>query len=102
MLEKFHFSPFSDFTRLISGWFNVNSVTLSVFEKISGIISTPTLSDFAWMNGDLLNCGSSAMEISSAETPPESSDSVRFPTLTSRPRAPSTPIQASAGRCWHR
>src|ERR1700733_4799917 len=54
-LEKFHFWPSSDFIRLICGWSKVNSVTLSVFEKISGINSTPTLSDFACTKGDWLN-----------------------------------------------
>src|SRR5450755_2492531 len=86
-LEKFHFSPFSDFTRLISGCFKVSSVTFRVFEKISGISSTPTLSDLACTKADLLNTGSSAIEMSSADTLPENSDSERFPTLTGRPSA---------------
>src|SRR5271169_676030 len=81
-LEKFHRSPFSDLTRLISGCRSVTSVTFSVLEKISGIISTPTLRDFACTNADLLNSGSSAMEMLSADTPPESRDSDRFPTFT--------------------
>src|SRR6266567_641545 len=96
-LEKFHFSPFSDFTRLISGCFNVSSVTLSVLEKISGIISTPTFSDFASTKADLLNAGSSAMEMLSADTLPESSDSERFPTLTCRP-SESVSSDSSFGR----
>ena len=86
-LEKFHFSPSADFTRLISGWFRVRWVTCSVFVKISGISSTPTLRDFAWTNGDLLKAGSSAMEMSSAATLPVNSESERFPTLTGRPSA---------------
>src|SRR5580765_1993629 len=76
-LEKFHFSPFSDLTRLISGCCKVSSVTFKVLEKISGIISTPTLSDLACTNGDLLKAGSSAMEMLSAETLPESSERER-------------------------
>ena len=86
-LEKFHFAPSSDLTSPISGWFNVNSVTFSVFEKISGIISTPTFSDFACTNGDWLNEGSSAIEMSSALTLPENNESDRFPTFTGRPSA---------------
>src|SRR5579862_4679494 len=86
-LEKFHFCPSSDFTRLICGFSSVNSVTLMVREKMSGIISTPTFNDFACTNGALLNWGSSAMAMLSAETPPESSDKERLPTVTGRPRA---------------
>ena len=37
-------------------------VTFSCLLKMSGISSTPTRSDFAWINGALLNLGSSAME----------------------------------------
>src|SRR5437879_3359245 len=59
MLEKFHFSPFSDRTRLICGWSSTRSVTCRDFEKISGIISTPTFRDFACTNADLLNAVSS-------------------------------------------
>src|ERR1700722_5140810 len=87
-LEKFHFSPFSDRTRSICGWFRVRSVTFKVFEKISGINSTPTFSDFAWTNGCLLNWGSSAIEMLSALIAPDSSESERLPTFTSRPIAP--------------
>src|SRR6266700_540525 len=96
-LEKFHLSPFSDFTRLISGCFKVISVTFRVLEKISGIISTPTLKDLACTNGDLLKVGSSAMEMLSAEKLPENSERDRLPTLTGRPKA-SVSSDSSLGR----
>src|SRR5260370_19696181 len=86
-LEQFHLSPFSERTRAISGRFNDRSVTCSAFEKIRGINSTPTFKDLAFTNGALLKAGSSAMEISSAVTPPFKIDKERFPTLTCRPRA---------------
>ena len=86
-LEKFHFSPFCERTRLICGPSRVRSVTCSALEKISGINSTPTFKDFACTKGDWLKAGSSAMEMLSAVTPPESSESERFPTFTCRPSA---------------
>src|ERR1700722_14950489 len=86
-LEKFHFSPFCERTRLICGWLSVSLVTLSALEKISGISSTPTLSDFACTKALWLNAGSSAIEISSAFTAPENSESDKLPTFTGLPRA---------------
>src|SRR6267143_650062 len=86
-LEKFHFSPFCERTRLICGPSRARSVTCSVLDKISGINSTPTFKDFACTKGDWLKAGSSAIEILSAVTPPESSDRDRFPTFTCRPSA---------------
>ena len=59
----------------------------SVFEKISGSISTPTLSLLALMKGEVLNDGSSAMAMLSAARLPEISDRLRLPTVTLRPRA---------------
>ena len=59
----------------------------SVFEKMSGITSTPALKDFAVTNGSLLNAESSAMEMLSAETVPENTEKLRFPTFTCRPSA---------------
>ena len=81
------FAPSCDRTRLISGWLSVRSVTFSVLEKISGINSTPTFSDLACTNGVWLKAGSSEIEMSSAFTEPENSDSDRLPTLTCRPSA---------------
>src|ERR1700682_5745302 len=54
--------------------------------KMSGISSTPTWSDFAWINGALLNLGSSAMERRSAPTLPEKTPRLKLPTFTGRPR----------------
>jgi hypothetical protein len=62
-------------------------VTFSCLEKISGIISTPTLNDFAVKNGDGLNFGSSPMERFFAVSAPPSSDKLKSPTCTLRPRA---------------
>src|SRR5258708_37299187 len=63
------------------------SVTLSCLEKISGISSTPTLSDFAVRKGEGLNLGSSPIERSSAESAPRISDKLRLPSWTLRPSA---------------
>ena len=65
----------------------VTSVTLSVFERIRGINSTPTLTDFAVKNGELLYFGSSAMDRLSAPSAPLKSDRLRLPTSTFRPNA---------------
>src|ERR1019366_7781717 len=62
-------------------------VTLSCLLKMSGINSTPTRSDFAWINGALLNLGSSAIESWSAPRLPERTPRLKFPTFTGRPRA---------------
>src|SRR6267378_5482593 len=62
-------------------------VMLSCLLKMSGISSTPTWSDFAWINGALLNFGSSAMESWSALTLPEKTPRLKLPTLTGRPSA---------------
>src|SRR5437660_4564915 len=60
-------------------------VMLSCLLKMSGISSTPTWSDFAWINGALLNLGSSAMESWSAPTLPEKTPRLKLPTFTGRP-----------------
>src|ERR1035438_4861467 len=52
-----------------------------------GTSSTPTLSDFAWINEVLLNLGSSAMVSLLASTLPERMLKLKLPTLTDRPRA---------------
>src|SRR5450432_583325 len=65
----------------------VTSVTMRFFEKISGIISTPTFTDLAVRKGDVLNLGSSAIERLSAPRPPLNSDRLRLPTSTLRPNA---------------
>src|SRR6476469_1142898 len=95
-LEKFHF-PEASRSNAISGLSSVMSVTCSFLEKISGITSTPTLSDLARMNGSLLKAGSSAIERSSAETLPDRMERLRLPTLTSRPSA-SVKADSSLGR----
>ncbi len=56
-------------------------VTCRVLEKISGMISTPTLSDFAVTNGSLLKAGSSAIVMLSADTLPENIERLRLPNL---------------------
>src|SRR6202790_651017 len=61
-------------------------VMLSCLLKMSGISSTPTWSDFAWINGAVLNFGSSAMESWSAATLPEKTPRLKLPTFTGRPR----------------
>src|SRR6266478_3296727 len=63
------------------------SVTFSCLEKISGINSTPTLSDLAVRKGDGLNLGSSPIERSSAASAPWISDKLRLPSWTLRPSA---------------
>ena len=56
----------------------VHSFDLVKYDRtdiVNGIhISTPMLSDFALRNGERLNAGSSAMERSSADTPPSPGD----------------------------
>src|SRR5580704_16808468 len=85
-LEKFHV-PVGVFSSVICGSWRVMPVMYSCLEKISGIISTPTFSDFAVINGDLLNLGSSAIAMFSASTLPDSSERLRLPTVTWRPSA---------------
>ena len=86
MLEKFHF-PLEVFIKAICGESSVMFVTLIFLEKINGISSTPTFSDFAVTNGDFPNAGSSAMAILSAPTLPERIDKLRSPTVTCLPKA---------------
>src|SRR5205823_1696032 len=86
IVEKFHF-PERSRNRLTCGCESVSSVTCSVFEKINGIISTPTLRACALMNGELLKAGSSAMAMLSAARLPDHSERLRLPTVTLRPRA---------------
>src|SRR5882672_1067117 len=62
-------------------------VTLRVLLKMRGMISTPTLNDLAVRNGDVLNLGSSPMEILSAASEPLSRERLRLPSSTFRPRA---------------
>src|SRR5713101_6185843 len=94
--EKFH-TPAWLRSSAISGSSMTNSVTLSCLLKIRGINSTPTLSDFALINGALLNLGSSAMESWSARTPPENRLRLKLPTVTGRPRA-SLSLDSICGR----
>jgi hypothetical protein len=65
----------------------VMSVTLIFLEKINGMSSTPTFSDFAVTNGNFPNAGSSAMAILSAPTLPDRIDKLRSPTVTCLPKA---------------
>ena len=85
-LEKFHV-PVGVFSSVICGSWRVIPVMFSCLEKISGITSTPTFSDLAVINGDLLNLGSSAIAIFSASTLPDSRERLRLPTVTWRPSA---------------
>src|SRR5499425_3188184 len=62
-------------------------VTLRLLEKISGIISTPTLSDLAVRKGEGLNFGSSPMERFFAVSEPEKRERLRSPSWTLRPSA---------------
>src|SRR6266446_8493322 len=77
----------------------VTPVTLRVFEKIKGIISTPTLRDFAVRKGEELNLGSSPMERFSAESEPLSSERLMFPSCTLRPSAAEV-FSSMVGRNW--
>jgi len=65
----------------------VTPVTLRVFEKINGNISTPTLTDLAVRKGEELNLGSSPMERFSANSEPLISERLRLPSSTLRPSA---------------
>jgi len=65
----------------------LRSLKENAVRKISGSISTPTFSDFALINGALLNLGSSATASWSARTPPDRILRLRFPTVTGRPSA---------------
>src|ERR1035441_8055316 len=84
--EKFQ-TPSRLRSKAISGCSIVNWVTLSCLLKMRGISSTPTWSDFAWINGALPNLGSSAMENWSASTLPDRMLRLRLPTFTGRPSA---------------
>src|SRR5256885_248962 len=77
----------------------VMPVTFNVFEKISGIISTPTFSDLAVRKGEGLNFGSSAMERFSAESEPLRSERLILPNCTLRPRAAEA-FSSIVGRNW--
>src|SRR4029077_7507651 len=57
-LEKFQL-PLVDLSNIICGPSRTIPVTFNSLEKMSGINSTPTFNDFAVMNGNLLNAGSS-------------------------------------------
>ena len=80
-------SPSASRIKFTCGLSMTISVTFSVFEKISGMISTPTFTDLAVRNGDLPYLGSSAIERLSAPSEPLSSDKLKLPTSTLRPSA---------------
>ena len=84
--EKFHF-PLGSFSIITCGFTIEISVTFTCFEKISGIISTPTLTFFAVRNGPELNFGSSLIDRSSIPSEPLRIDKLKFPTVTLRPSA---------------
>src|SRR5437879_1610025 len=77
----------------------VTPVTLRVFEKISGIISTPTFNDLAVRKGEELNFGSSPMERFSAAMEPLISERLRLPSSTLRPSAAEA-FSSIDGRNW--
>src|SRR6266446_8433087 len=77
----------------------VTPVTFRVFEKINGIISTPTLRDLAVRNGEELNLESSPMERFSAESEPLSSERLMLPSCTLRPSAAEA-FSSMVGRNW--
>jgi hypothetical protein len=84
--EKFQ-SPAGDCSSQICGWSMAMLVTATRREKMSAWRSTPACSDFASRKAVRLNAGSSAMDKSSAVTPPDRIVNFRFPTFTSRPNA---------------
>jgi len=65
----------------------VTPVTLRVFEKINGNISTPDFDGLAVRKGEELNLGSSPMERFSANSEPLISERLRLPSSTLRPSA---------------
>src|SRR5579862_2583393 len=85
-LEKFQ-TPFADLSNVICGWSRTISVTFNCLEKMRGINSTPTFTDFAVMNGDLLKAGSSAMLTSSTPTLPDKIERLNSPNVTGLPKA---------------
>src|SRR5580704_19218412 len=86
MDEKFHL-PLGSFSIITCGLSITMLVTFTCCEKISGIISTPTFSDFAVRNGPELNFGSSATERLSTPSEPLISDKLSLPSSTLRPSA---------------
>src|SRR5215469_6548826 len=86
MDEKFHL-PLGSFSIITWGFSMVTSVTLTCWEKISGISSTPTFTFFAVRNGPELNFGSSLIDKLSIPSEPPRIDKLRSPSCTFRPRA---------------
>src|ERR1700757_2446063 len=84
--EKFQ-RPLGSLSIMTRGLTTVISVTFSCWEKINGIISTPTFTVFAVRNGPELNFGSSLTETSSIPTEPVKSDKLKLPSCTLRPSA---------------
>src|ERR1700730_369666 len=82
-----------------SGLSIIMRVMLRSLCKIRGSSSTPTLTDFAVRNGELLNLGSSAMDKLSAASEPLKSERLRLPTSTLRPRAAEA-FSSIVGRNW--
>src|SRR3954467_13266169 len=85
--------------RLICGSSRTTDVTRTSCEVIKGIISTPTVSDFAWRKGSLLKFGSSAMTTSFNTTPPLSNETSILPMVTWRPTA-SLALLSTIGRSF--
>src|SRR5271165_2738194 len=86
MDEKFHL-PLGSLSIMTWGFSMLTSVTLTCWEKIRGIISTPTFTLLAVRNGVALNLGSSAMERSSMPSEPVMSERLKLPSCTLRPSA---------------
>ena len=82
-VEKFYF-PCWFRIRLSSGFSIVIPVMFRDFDVISGIISTPTLKDFALRKGALPKAGSSAIDRLEAVSDPEKMDRLKSPTCTLR------------------
>src|SRR5205085_3694588 len=96
--EKFHTSA-ELCSSVTWGVSMVMPVMFKVFEKISGMSSTPTCRDLAVRKGEELNLGSSPMERFSADSEPLRSERLRFPSCTLRPRAAEA-FSSIVGRNW--
>jgi len=77
--DKFQ-RPAASRRSITSGFSIVSPVMRTAREKTRVSTSMPILTDFAVRKGDLLKAGSSAIERSSAEREPESSEKSRLPT----------------------
>jgi hypothetical protein len=83
-LEKFH-RPEAERNKATCGFCSAIERMCTVREKISGMRSIPTSSDWARTNGAALKAGSSLTEMSAAFRLPRRADKSRCPIVISRP-----------------